>query len=163
MAYCTTGMLKGSLVFEYWKSISLKLVEDGYIVTADTFPDEAAFLSMFTERAASFIDSYCNGPFAPNSVLSECNRVLALYDAEQYFLSAQSDRQINVSIDAEKKRILKILDKVNDGDIIVIRADDGELGTENRAPSLAVPSCAELLGGVQGSDCFDFLTGTGYE
>jgi hypothetical protein len=134
MAYTTVAEVKKGLVYRYWKEAKRKLAEDGfaYDEDANSFTDEAVFLQTFVDRQAEFIDAYAKGPFAANSVLDDINRTLALYAVEEYVVSARGDRQINISIVSEKKRVMKLLEQVRDGDIGVEQSDP----PEDAAPDL---------------------------
>ncbi len=122
MAYTTAAAVKQSLTFEYWVTSSTKIEEDGYAFTLNpnVFTDETDFLEVFIDRCAAFIDTYVGGgPFVASGVLETVNRWLAVYEVEQYLLAATSDRVISVSINEDKNRALRLLDKMVDGDITV--------------------------------------------
>ncbi len=160
MAYTTIAQVKNELTYNYDKAAAKKLTEDGYIDVAQRF-DETSFLTFFVNQSASFIDSYLSGvatpPFAPNGVLDKINRNLAVYDAEMYLKSAQSDRQVSVSIYAMQKQAIELLQRIIDGDIALLPADGAapDQGTvrliepDNDGVTLTVGDLEEniLLGG----------------
>lgn len=132
MPYTTVAELKQAVEFEYWKQIRKKLTADGYTVTQDAFASETVFLQQFVDRMADYIDAYAGGPFAQNSVLQDINKVLALFEVEQYILSGRGDRTVNITIISEKKRVLKLLQGILDGEIPV----EPETVATNAAPDL---------------------------
>lgn len=122
MAYTTAAQVKRELPYNYEKAASRKLTEDGYISAAGTF-NENTFLTFFVNQTATFIDGYLvsvgTPPFAYSGVLDKINKMLAVYEVEMYLKSAQSDRQVSVSIYAMYKSAMAMLDKIIDGDILV--------------------------------------------
>lgn len=119
MAYTTAARVKEALTYEYWVLVTNRLTEDGWAFTLDpnSFTDEADFLNSFIDRCATFIDDYIgNGPFEANGMLENINRWLAIYDVEQYLLAGTSDRVVSVTINEDKKRALRLLDRIVDED-----------------------------------------------
>jgi phage gp36-like protein len=127
VAYTTAEQVKRELSFNYEKSASKKLTEDGYINAAGTF-DESLFLNFFVNQTATFIDGYLAGtvgtpPFAYNGVLDKINKSLSVYEVEMYLISATVDRVVSVSIYAMYQWAMKMLDKILAGEISLLPVD----------------------------------------
>jgi hypothetical protein len=135
MAYTTPAKVKNGLVFQYWKQALKKLDEDGYVVDSTGFDDETTFLQTHVDNQADYIDAFAGGPFAANAVLDDINRVLAVYSVEEYMVSSRGDRTVNISIVSEKKRVMKLLQQVRDGEISCAQLDPAE----DAAPDLVEP------------------------
>lgn len=126
MGYCTTTEIREGLTYQYWKPAHKLIAEDGYTVDVDsdpvTFADEAVFLQKYVDRWTAYIDDFAGGPFAPSALLKDINRVLAIYDVERYVQSAQAERIISISIVAEQQRVMKLLQRIYDGELSVLPA-----------------------------------------
>lgn len=121
--YTSHDKLKRQVPLTYAREIEGKLTEDGWI-TGDTLENggefnEEGFLSQFISDATLEIDAYCHGPFELNGILDRIAVVLALFYFEQYYKAAQGDRNVGVTIYADKKMAYSLMDKINAGEILV--------------------------------------------
>lgn len=128
-AYTTVSALRDEAPYNYLGLARAKLTEDGYVNAAGTL-DETTFLTRFIDRTAAFIESYLStlytAPLVQCGVLETINRTLAAYELEKYLQGGQANRGVNITLYAQQKDAIKLLDKILAGDVELPIEDEAE-------------------------------------